>query len=1100
MKEKHEKNTVEAARIPPALVAEAKAGDQAAFTELYQRTSAMIYRTIRSMIGDEELVWDVQQDAYLRAWRSLDTLEAPEAFLPWLRRIAVNTAVNALNKRVPMSFSDLAEDEDAQTPELPDLNPDAQPELVLDRKETSRLVRELLKELPPEQQAVVGMHYYEDMPIKDIAALLHVSAGTVKTQLSRGRKRIEAGVRALEQQGVKLYGLSPLPFLLALLGRLEPAVGAEKAALTAVLAEAPAAGSAAGASAGGTAAAAAGGTTATVTAMTAGQAFLHGLGAKLLAGALAVAVLAAGGKLAYDALKKGDHPPVGPERPTITETAEPGNTEAPSELSETEPPAPVLRDPNACGEALTWTFDADTGTLRIAGSGGMYDYDDNIVIGSSTYSFSDDYPVDDKEPDTYEYLYVNTPWQRFKNEIRAVELPDGLSSVGAHAFSECSGLESIRIPDSVSSIGEHAFYGCSQLSSVQIPESVVSIGEKAFCGCSSLRSLEIPASVASIGTAAFGDCTGLDAFSVHPENACFEVDAEGVLYSRDHSVLIAFPAGKSGAYEIHAGVTAIGGGAFSGCELPSVTIPAGVTTIGDAAFFGCHFLNAVDLPAGLTAIGESAFEHCALTDLTLPASLTSIGEKAFSNCHALTELTIPGGVSVIEASSFEWCSSLTSVTISEGVTEIGDRAFLYCSALTELTIPGSLRAIGESAYSACDSLTALTIPEGVVSIGESAFSECAALRSLSLPDSLTELGKGAFAYCSELRSVALPAGLTSLGTSAFAECSALEAFSVHPDNPVYASDENGVLYDRDEKALIACPCSFKGNLEIPDGVTSIGYAAFAGCEGLRAVTIPESVSAIDVFAFSGCTGLSSVALPEGMTTVESYVFYGCTGLRSVTFPESLTTINACAFLNCSGLTRVSIPENLSFIGEGAFGSCTALEGFSVQAGNSVYSVDENGVLYSRDRATLFICPAGKTGLFEIPTHVTTVKSWSFYGCSGLSAVTIPESVTYIGACAFSGCSGLTELTVPGSVRSIGNGAFSSCVSLNAVTISEGVTAIGYEAFDSCYALSVITIPESVTSIQEGAISSFGEKTIFGVPGSEAERYAEEHMIPFETAP
>lgn len=160
MKEKHEKNTVEAARIPPALVAEAKAGDQAAFTELYQRTSAMIYRTIRSMIGDEELVWDVQQDAYLRAWRSLDTLEAPEAFLPWLRRIAVNTAVNALNKRVPMSFSDLAEDEDAQTPELPDLNPDAQPELVLDRKETSRLVRELLKELPPEQQAVVGMHYY----------------------------------------------------------------------------------------------------------------------------------------------------------------------------------------------------------------------------------------------------------------------------------------------------------------------------------------------------------------------------------------------------------------------------------------------------------------------------------------------------------------------------------------------------------------------------------------------------------------------------------------------------------------------------------------------------------------------------------------------------------------------------------------------------------------------------------------------------------------------------------------------------------------------------------------------------------------------------
>ena len=68
--------------------------------------------------------------------------------------------------------------------------------------------------------------------------------------------------------------------------------------------------------------------------------------------------------------------------------------------------------------------------------------------------------------------------------------------------------------------------------------------------------------------------------------------------------------------------------------------------------------------------------------------------------------------------------------------------------------------------------------------------------------------------------------------------------------------------------------------------------------------------------------------------------------------------------------------------------------------------------------------------------------------------------------------------------------------MNAVTISEGVTAIGYEAFDSCYALSVITIPESVTSIAQGAIDSFTETRIYGVPGSEAERYAEENDIPF----
>ena len=169
---------------------------------------------------------------------------------------------------MPLPFSDLAGDEDDGEPEIPDLNPDAQPELALDRKETSRLVREILAGLSPEQQAVVGMFYYEDMPVKDIAELLHVTPSTVKNQLFRGRKKVEIGVRALEKQGVKLYGLSPLPFLLALLRRLEPAAREQKKVLDAVLAEAPAA---------------AGTSAVAVTAMTASQAFLKNLGVALVA-------------------------------------------------------------------------------------------------------------------------------------------------------------------------------------------------------------------------------------------------------------------------------------------------------------------------------------------------------------------------------------------------------------------------------------------------------------------------------------------------------------------------------------------------------------------------------------------------------------------------------------------------------------------------------------------------------------------------------------------------------------------------------------------------------------------------------------------------
>ena len=87
--------------IPPALVAEARGGDQAAFAELYERTNAALYRSIRSMVRDEDLAWDILQDGYLRAYQGLDKLETDGAFLPWLRRIAVNETARQMAKRLP---------------------------------------------------------------------------------------------------------------------------------------------------------------------------------------------------------------------------------------------------------------------------------------------------------------------------------------------------------------------------------------------------------------------------------------------------------------------------------------------------------------------------------------------------------------------------------------------------------------------------------------------------------------------------------------------------------------------------------------------------------------------------------------------------------------------------------------------------------------------------------------------------------------------------------------------------------------------------------------------------------------------------------------
>ena len=107
--------------------------------------------------------------------------------------------------------------------------------------------------------------------------------------------------------------------------------------------------------------------------------------------------------------------------------------------------------------------------------------------------------------------------------------------------------------------------------------------------------------------------------------------------------------------------------------------------------------------------------------------------------------------------------------------------------------------------------------------------------------------------------------------------------------------------------------------------------------------------------------------------------------------------------------------------------------------------------------------SGLTSL-TIPSSVTSIGNEAFHGCSGLTSLVIPSGVTSIGDEAFHGCSGLTSLTIPSSVTSIGDEAFYGCSGLISLTIPSSVTRIGWSAFEGCSGLTSLTIPSSVTSI------------------------------------
>ena len=201
------------------LVAAARIGDQDAVSALYERTYSKVYYTVKSMIKDEDEVADIVQDTYIKAFAHLDSFQGGTKFLPWVRQIAANTTRDWLKKKRPMLFAELNSGEEQDTPveELfPDERSDNLPDQVIDQKETTRLLREIIEELPEDQRAAIGMFYYEEMSVKEIAAAMGASESAVKSRLKYGRDKIEKKVLELEKQGTKLYSLAPLPFLLLL--------------------------------------------------------------------------------------------------------------------------------------------------------------------------------------------------------------------------------------------------------------------------------------------------------------------------------------------------------------------------------------------------------------------------------------------------------------------------------------------------------------------------------------------------------------------------------------------------------------------------------------------------------------------------------------------------------------------------------------------------------------------------------------------------------------------------------------------------------------------------------------------------------------------
>ncbi|MDR0928809.1 MAG: leucine-rich repeat domain-containing protein [Oscillospiraceae bacterium] len=222
---------------------------------------------------------------------------------------------------------------------------------------------------------------------------------------------------------------------------------------------------------------------------------------------------------------------------------------------------------------------------------------------------------------------------------------------------------SYAVPEGVLTIGVDAFGAAYSLENITLPDSLTTIKEGAF-DCDYVTSITLPAQVSHIDAEAL---TGYDLkkILVDPNNPHFS-SADGVLFSKDGSVLVRYPERKAG--------------------------------------------ESYAIPEGVVSIAPYAFADSSIARVTFPTSLTTIGEYAFYFA-ALTQLNIPGNVQTIEESAFEVCDEMEAVVLAEGVQSLGDYVFFMCDALKTADLPASLTEIGRSAFYACDLVT-IHAPEG----------------------------------------------------------------------------------------------------------------------------------------------------------------------------------------------------------------------------------------------------------------------------------------------------------------------------------------------------------------------------------------------------
>lgn len=174
------------------LVRRAQAGDLQAYEELFNQYHRGIFNLIYQMLQNDADAADLTQDVFVRVWKALPRLQAPEAFPSWLYRVATNLTRNWIRDHGrfrPESLDQPAnEDEESSQRDIADCSAD--PAALTQTRAMQEAVQRAIRTLSPDHRMVVTLHHLEGRPVEEIARIMNCSVGTVKSRLSRARDHL----------------------------------------------------------------------------------------------------------------------------------------------------------------------------------------------------------------------------------------------------------------------------------------------------------------------------------------------------------------------------------------------------------------------------------------------------------------------------------------------------------------------------------------------------------------------------------------------------------------------------------------------------------------------------------------------------------------------------------------------------------------------------------------------------------------------------------------------------------------------------------------------------------------------------------------------